>query len=112
LNGNFCTFSPELLGMKNERHGDLGMGNLFDGDMLDCLRDPHFQGIADAIADGVARCRSECEYFELCGGGSPSNKLSEHGSFDCSETEFCRLQKKACIDVALDILEEGLGIVA
>lgn len=112
VNGNFCTFSPELLGMKSERHGDLGMGNVFEGEILDCLRDPHFQGIAGAIADGVSACRGECEYFELCGGGSPSNKLSEHGDFACTETEFCRLQKKACIDVALDILEEGLDIVA
>ena len=76
------------------------------------MHNPHYRKIADAIADGVASCRAECDYFDLCGGGSPSNKLAENGRLESTETEFCRLHKKACIDVALSLLEEELAVVA
>ena len=33
------------------------------------------------IAAGVEACRKECEYFSVCGGGAPVNKLAENGSF-------------------------------
>ena len=110
VNGNFTTFSPELLGFRDDFYGDMRLGNLFDMSIAECLKTPHYQRIAKAVQDGVSQCRANCDYFELCGGGSPSNKLAENGRFDCSETEFCRLQKKACVDFGLAELERMLGI--
>jgi uncharacterized protein len=110
VNGNFSTFSPELLGMSSDRYGDMRLGNLFKTSIAECLQSPHYQRIAKAISDGVQLCSYECDYFELCGGGPPSNKLAENQRFDSSETEFCRLQKKACVDFALSELEQMLGI--
>ena len=112
VEGNFSTFSPELLGDEHPRYGDFRLGNLSSTSLEDCLSDPHYQRIAADIADGVNRCRGECDYFDLCGGGSPSNKLAENGRLDSGETAFCRLQRKACVDAALDILEKNLGICA
>ena len=112
VDGNFATFSPELLGTSCDRYGDMSLGNLFETSIAECLRSPHYRGIANAVSDGVRLCRSECDYFELCGGGSPSNKLAENQRFDSSETEFCRLQKKACVDFGLGELERMLGIQA
>ena len=112
VNGNFATFSPELLGTSSDNYGDMRLGNLFNTSIADCLLSPHYQRIANAVRDGVRLCRSECDYFELCGGGSPSNKLAENQRFDSSETQFCRLQKKACVDFALSELEQMLGIEA
>lgn len=110
--GNFATFSPELLGTSCDRYGDMSLGNLFEMSIDQCLRSPHYKRIAKAVSDGVELCRSECDYFELCGGGSPSNKLAENQRFDSSETGFCRLQKKACVDFGLGELERMLGIRA
>jgi uncharacterized protein len=112
VSGNFCTFSPELLGTRHATYGDFQLGNLFSTSIDDCLQDPHYRKIADAVARGVQQCRAECDYFELCGGGSPSNKLAENNRLDSSETAFCRLQRKACVDVALNFLEKNLGICA
>ncbi len=111
VNGNFATFSPELLGTSSDRYGDMKLGNLFETSISECQQSLHYQRIATAIRDGVELCQRECDYFELCGGGSPSNKLAENRCFDSSETEFCRLQKKACVDFALGELEQQLGIV-
>jgi uncharacterized protein len=94
VNGNFATFSPELLGTSSDRYGDMRLGNLFKTSIAECLQSSHYQRIANAVSDGVQSCKHECDYFELCGGGSPSNKLAENQRFDSSETEFCRLQKR------------------
>ena len=95
VNGYFATFSPELLGTRSDRYGDMRLGNLFESSIAECMKSPHYRRIANAVSDGVRLCESECDYFELCGGGSPSNKLAENNRFDTSENQFCLIQKKA-----------------
>ena len=45
-------------------------------------------------------------YFAFCGDSAPANKFFENGTFASTETMSCRLQKKVCLDVVLDWLEE------
>jgi uncharacterized protein len=108
--GNFSTFSPELLGAKHEQYGDFALGNMLR-DRLDGIETTvKFRRISSEIEAGIARCRSSCEYFGVCGGGSPSNKFFEHESFASAETLHCRLSKKAVVDVLLETLETSLGL--
>jgi uncharacterized protein len=53
-------------------------------------------------------CREHCEYFSVCGGGEPVNKLAENGSFASTETTYCRLTKMRATDLVLDALERAL----
>jgi uncharacterized protein len=53
------------------------------------------------IDPGVAACRATCEYFSICGGGAPMNKLSENGSFNSTQTVFCSLIQMAAADVVM-----------
>jgi len=105
--GNVSTFSPELLGVRDPRHGRFVFGNVLTDRIDQILRSPKFQAVAAEIAAGVDACRRDCVYFPLCGGGSPSNKLAETGRFDCTETLYCRLTVKAATDVMLAKLAEG-----
>lgn len=57
------------------------------------------------IEEGIELCRKECEYFPVCGGGTPSNKLFENGTFASSETLYCRLTKKITTDFVLSTIE-------
>jgi uncharacterized protein len=59
------------------------------------------------IEAGVARCRETCEYFSVCGGGEPVNKLAENGTFISTETAFCRLTKMRATDLVLDALDRA-----
>ena len=61
--------------------------------------------MAADVAAGVARCRESCSYFGLCGGGAPSNKYFENGSFDSTETLFCRLHRQALAEVVLSKMQ-------
>ena len=53
---------------------------------------------AGEIGEGIEMCRAECKYFPVCGGGVPSNKVFENGTFASTETMYCRLTKKRVTD--------------
>jgi len=105
--GNISTFSPELLGLKNERYGDFILGNVNRDVLVDFEKGAGFVRMRADIEAGVARCRETCEYFSVCGGGEPVNKLAENGTFISTETAFCRLTKMRATDLVLDALDRA-----
>jgi uncharacterized protein len=104
--GNFSTFSPELLGLSSLTHGTFALGHVA-ADSLETVRtSARFQRLEEEIGRGVEMCRASCTYFPFCGGGPPANKYFENGTFASTETLFCRLHKKVCLDVTLTMLEQ------
>lgn len=112
VNGEIGTFAPELLGYASERHGDLVFGNVHNHEIADILHNPKFIAVSNEVVRGQQRCRTSCQYFSICLGGSPANKLFENGSFDSTETLFCRLSKKAVIDVVLGKMEREFNLAS
>ncbi len=113
-NGNVSSFSPELLGYKNERYNNFIVGNVHQHTLQQMLESAAMKSMAKDIQAGVDACRSECGYFSLCGGGAPVNKLSENGSFNSTKTSFCNLIQITPTNLILNALsqmEEALGEV-
>lgn len=108
--GSISTFSPELLGMKSSEYGDFYFGNVMTDALSDVAADGKFQNVLRDIQAGVRLCADGCEYFPFCGGGAPSNKYYENGSFASAETMFCRYTIKTPIDIVLEDVEVSLGI--
>ncbi len=104
-NGDVSSFSPELLGLKSERYGDFIVGNVHTHSLADMWASAPMQLMAHDIARGVEACRQNCEYFSICGGGAPINKLTENGGFASSRTRFCELTQMVPTDLILDALE-------
>lgn len=105
IRGNFTTFSPELIDMKDDKYGDFILGNIHYDSLSSIVDSDKFQQIYSEINSGVNKCKSECDYFDVCGGGSPSNKYYENGSFNSTETQFCISSKKTIADVILEMNE-------
>ncbi|HEU0155123.1 MAG TPA: cyclophane-forming radical SAM/SPASM peptide maturase GrrM/OscB [Stellaceae bacterium] len=103
--GNISTFSPELLGLKNPDYQDFVLGNINRDALTDLPQRPNFKKMLADIQTGVVMCRDSCEYFSVCGGGEPVNKLFENGSFTSTETTYCRLAKMRATDLVLDALD-------
>jgi uncharacterized protein len=101
-NGNVSTFSPELLGLKNAKYNDFVIGNINAASLEDMHRSASLGAMSRDIAAGVELCRQSCEYFSVCGGGAPVNKLFENGSFNSARTSFCDLTQKVPIDLILE----------
>jgi uncharacterized protein len=100
--GNASSFSPELLGLKNALYNDFIIGNINTDSLEDMRRSKSMIAMSRDIAAGVQACRNDCEYFSVCGGGAPVNKLAENGTFRSTRTEFCGLTQMVPIDLILD----------
>jgi uncharacterized protein len=109
--GNFSTFSPELLGISSLKYGGFTLGNVGTDSLATAIASARFGRLEDEIGRGVEMCRESCAYFPFCGGGAPANKYFENGTFVSTETLFCRLHKKICLDVTLAMLEQDASTV-
>lgn len=100
--GKLSTFSPELVEAKHHGYGDFVFGDVATDSWDDVLQKPKFLRVLRDIGEGVENCRRTCEYFDMCGGGTPASKLFETDSFASTETLFCRLRTKTIGDLVLE----------
>jgi uncharacterized protein len=103
--GHFSTYSPELLGLSSLLYGEFALGHVASERLDDVLASARFRRLEADVARGIDQCQASCRYFPFCGGGPPGNKYFENGTFVSTETLFCRLHMKACLDVTADWLE-------
>lgn len=103
--GNVSTFSPELLTAHHPTYGNFTFGNVNQCTLPEIFESEKFQLINRQIQAGVKTCKQTCDYFAICGGGRPSHKLFENGTFVSTETMTCKLDIKAMTDVVLEHLE-------
>jgi uncharacterized protein len=111
-NGDVSSFSPFLLGIKDDRYDDFVFGNVRRDTMRQILANTAFERMFRDVEAGNRKCQATCEYFGVCGGGTPSTKLAEHGTFDSSETLACRLRIKSVGNAVLRFLERQPGRTA
>ena len=86
------------------------LGNVLENSLESVVNTEKFQRMQRDMAAGVERCRRECDYFGVCGGGAGSNKYWEHRTFDCTETQACRYRIKLVTDVVLQEMERSLKL--
>lgn len=107
--GNVSTFSPELAGLRSEAFADFIIGNIRKSSLAEMLSGPITSALAAEIARGVAQCRSTCDLFAFCKGGSPVNKFCETGSFAGSATMHCALTVKATLQECVEAIYRPLA---
>lgn len=100
-NGYFAPFSPELLG-QTMPGGDFLFGNVATESFDSLKTNERVASIFSEIGRGVEQCAVSCGYFPLCGGGNPSNKYFEKGTFDCAETRHCITNKQLVVEAVLE----------
>jgi uncharacterized protein len=110
--GRVSTFSPELLGIPNALYNDFTFGQVGKDDLQAIRASDPFQRLASEIQRGVEACARDCEFFSVCGGGAPSNKYFENGSFTSTTTMYCQTSIQLPIQVVLSGLERQLNVVS
>ncbi|WP_296334908.1 cyclophane-forming radical SAM/SPASM peptide maturase GrrM/OscB [Reyranella sp.] len=104
--GNVSSFSPELLGYKNADYGDFLLGNINTQSLAEIYATTLGSALLRDIRVGTEACRANCEYFSVCGGGAPVNKLFENGRFDSTTTSFCTLTQMVPTDLILEAYDK------
>jgi uncharacterized protein len=110
--GNFSSFSPELLGLRSAEYGDFVLGNVHRDAFDDAATAARVARMDRAIGAGIERCRRDCSYFRLCGGGAPANKWYENADLRSSETLYCRSMIQRPFNAVLGRLESEQAGVA
>jgi uncharacterized protein len=109
--GNFSTFSPELIGQAASSYNNFIFGNVLQSGFLQPERKEALRLLTSEINNGILKCKKECSFFSVCGGGAPANKFFENGSFNSSETNYCRYNIQVPIELVLSYMEEKLLLV-
>jgi uncharacterized protein len=107
--GQISTFSPELLGVKDDRYSNFVFGNVVSTTLAELRAYEPFQKAAIDVMTGVKHCALSCEYFSVCGGGAPSNKYFENQDLASTTTAFCRASIQSPLQVVLDGIEKELA---
>ena len=105
VNGDYSTFSPELLGQDSADYGNWTLGNVHTDSFQDALQSDKFNAMWRDIRAGIEKCRHQCGYYSVCGGGAPANKVAENGSADSTETMTCKLMTKSNCEFVLDRMQ-------
>jgi uncharacterized protein len=98
VDGGFSTFCPELHQIRYEDGSIHCFGNVKENELIDIFGNLNFLKIHEKIMEGVRKCAASCDRFAICGSSHPSNKYFDNGSFDSTETLFCRTRIKATAD--------------
>ena len=108
--GNFSTFSPELIGQVAPGYNNFIFGNVLETGFLQNNHPKELDRLTREINNGVAKCKKECSFFSVCGGGAPANKFFENGTFNSSETNYCRYNIQVPTELVLSYMEEKLSL--
>jgi len=108
--GNFSTFSPELIGQVAPEYNNFILGNILTTGFADVKQKSLLQKLSSEINQGIKKCKKECDFFHVCGGGAPANKYFENGTFNSSETKYCRYNIKVPTELVLSYMEKRLSI--
>lgn len=109
--GNFSTFSPELIGQSAKDYNNFIFGNILETTFRQAQKGDLLKIISKEINSGIKKCKKECDYFSVCGGGAPANKYFENGTFNSSATNYCKYSIKVPTDLVIGHLEKELHIV-
>ena len=109
--GNFSTFSPELIGQDAPLYKDFVFGNVYRDSFKSAHADKVLKAISKEIRRGISHCRRECAFFSICGGGAPANKYYENNSFSSTETNYCKYNLQIPSSIVLEYLEEKLQVI-
>jgi uncharacterized protein len=104
--GGVYTYSPEFT---EHASGDLQharIGHLGRQTMDEIIAGPELRRLSAEVAVGLAACQQTCQFWDVCGGGSPVNRMAEHGSLAVAETQFCRLTVQATARALRRLLAE------
>lgn len=102
--GSVSTFSPELIEVNAPQYSNFIFGNIVNQDFDDFASGEAFKLARAHVDAGISACRSECRYFDVCGGGSPVNKICEQNNLAATETAFCRYSIQTAADALLRFL--------
>jgi uncharacterized protein len=107
-NGDLLPYTPGFATVRRDDLGNFILGNVATAP----LSKQHNKAVAEFLASSVERlfqsCKTQCEFFEVCGGGSPAHRWAEQRSFTDHVTRTCRASIQARARGVIDGMLQAL----
>lgn len=104
--GDVVLLSPELAGINAPDYQNFQAGNVLELSLRDMLATAHRLRYVDEFLIGLDACEATCDYFGFCRGAQAGNRFFENGSFDTTETNYCRVSRQALLIALFDTVQE------
>jgi uncharacterized protein len=95
--GDVVLLSPELAGITASDYRNFQAGNVLEQSIGSMLDNAHQLRYVREFLTGLDKCEATCDFFGFCRGAQAGNRYFENGSFDTTETSYCRVSKQALI---------------
>jgi uncharacterized protein len=96
-NGVTVLLSPELAGIHEPEYSDFALGNVLDETLPAMLARAHRVRYVDEFTRALGACAAGCEFYDFCLGAQAGNRYFEHGTFEATETAYCRNTRQALV---------------
>ncbi len=110
--GDTVILSPELLGIRSAAYGDFLIGNVLRESLPTMIGKARTLRQVAEFESALRSCAATCEFWQFCGGAQAGNRFFELGTFDATETAYCRNSKQALVRSALTHLTTTKGTPA
>jgi uncharacterized protein len=101
--GAITTFAPEFAGATAPEYDNFCVGHILEIETLrDIVNNANFISLSRDIGKGIDACRTNCEYFSVCGSSYVSNRYFEYKDFTRAETFTCQMMRQLPADIAFD----------
>lgn len=100
-NGDTVILSPELLGIRSADYSDFLIGNMLHESLPTMIGKAHTLRQVAEFESALRSCAATCEFWQFCSGAQAGNRFFELGTFDATETAYCRNSKQALVRSAL-----------
>ncbi len=101
-NGDVVLLSPELAGITDKHYGNFIAGNVLEQPLNTILARAWQLPYVAEFTDGLSACRATCRFFDFCRGAQAGNRYFENGSFDSTETNYCRVSRQELVQALVD----------
>jgi len=108
--GEITTF---YAGLERSAHRDLyddgnglGLGNINVKSLENMFQSEKLKIMLNDFQLSQTKCRQNCNYYGVCSGGFELAKVTEHKTFDATETAECSIIVKTLVDALLDDISE------
>lgn len=90
LNGDTLPFTPGFATLQKEAVQKFVIGNLISGPLSATRNLNICEFVDDAVFQLREKCLRDCEFYSVCGGGSPAHRWAEFGHFNEHVTRTCQ----------------------
>src|ERR1044072_684811 len=94
-NGHTLPYTPGFATLKRRELERFTIGNLISSPLSLGRNDANCKFLDEAVSQLYRQCAEHCDYFSVCGGGSPAHRWAEFGHFDEHVTRTCQASIQA-----------------